>query len=69
MSFGYGITCTALPDLGADGNVLPRSVLEALESKGSFVPIRTLKRPIIFELEVKSEGMGDRGQATSSIKS
>jgi hypothetical protein len=57
ISFGYGITCTALPDLGADENILPRSVLEALESKGSFLPMRTLKGPIVFELAVKGEGM------------
>jgi hypothetical protein len=46
----------ALPDLGADDNVLPRSLLRSLESKGFFVPLRSLESPLEVSLAVQAPG-------------
>jgi hypothetical protein len=43
----------ALLDLGADDNVLPASMIDELQAKGSFVSVRWLPTPIKVDLAVK----------------
>jgi hypothetical protein len=50
VSFQSVLHCIALPDSGADDNVIPRSLVERLEERGVFVPPRTLKSPVRVEL-------------------
>jgi hypothetical protein len=53
ISFGTDAKYVALPDIGADDNVLPRALLKSLEDSGMFVPFRTLPQPLAVELAVK----------------
>jgi hypothetical protein len=50
------VSMIALPDLGADDNVLPRSLLSQLEADGNFVPLRTLAQPVSIDLAVQTPG-------------
>jgi hypothetical protein len=43
----------ALPDSGADNNVIPRSLVQKLEEAGMFVPVRSLKTPVRIELALQ----------------
>jgi hypothetical protein len=53
ISFGTDAKYVALPDIGADDNVLPRALLKFLEDSGMFVPLRTLPQPLAVEIAVK----------------
>jgi hypothetical protein len=53
ISFGTDAKYVALPDIGADDNVLPSALLKSLEDSGMFVPIRTLPQFRAVELAVK----------------
>jgi hypothetical protein len=44
----------ALPDSGADDNVIPRSLVRKLEDSGIFVPVRSLKTPVKIALALQS---------------
>jgi hypothetical protein len=57
VSFQSVVEVTAIPDSGADDNVIPRSPIQKLEEKGVFVPVRTLKSPIRVELAVQGPGL------------
>jgi hypothetical protein len=57
VSFGEGHLCIALPDLGADDNVIPHSLICELEALGMFIPLRTLDRPLSVDLAVKGPGI------------
>jgi hypothetical protein len=57
VSFQSGLDWIALPDSGADDNVIPRSLVESLEEQGVFVPIRTLKAPMRVELAIQGPGL------------
>jgi hypothetical protein len=39
VSFQSAVDCIALPDSGADDNVIPRSLVERLEESGLFIPM------------------------------
>jgi hypothetical protein len=56
ISFGTSKRYNALPDIGADGNTIPTSLLNELDAAGSFVARRTLEKPITVELAVKGPG-------------
>ena len=47
----------ALPDSGADDNVIPRSLVQALEEAGIFVPTRSLKKPVRIELALQGPSL------------
>jgi RNase H-like domain found in reverse transcriptase/Reverse transcriptase (RNA-dependent DNA polymerase)/Integrase core domain/Integrase zinc binding domain/Chromo (CHRromatin Organisation MOdifier) domain len=57
VSFYDGQDCIALPDLGADDNVVPQSLIRELEILGMFVPVRTLQEPITVGLAVQGPGI------------
>jgi hypothetical protein len=57
VSFQSVVEATALPDSGADDNVIPRSLIHKLEETGVFVPVRTLKSPMRVELAVQGPGL------------
>jgi RNase H-like domain found in reverse transcriptase/Reverse transcriptase (RNA-dependent DNA polymerase)/Integrase core domain/Integrase zinc binding domain len=46
----------ALPDSGADSNVIPRSIIRQLEALGTFVPIRSLQKPVQIQLALHGPG-------------
>jgi hypothetical protein len=56
ITFCLDFPYVALPDLGADDNVLPRSLFRSLESKGFFVPLRSLERPLEVSVAVQTPG-------------
>jgi hypothetical protein len=56
ISFGNDKKYVALPDLGADDNTLPHSLLNELDASGLFVSRRTLEKPITVELAVRGPG-------------
>ncbi len=56
VTFQSVLDVTAIPDSGADDNVIPRSLIQKLEDKGVFVPVRTLK--IRFVLSWQSNVLG-----------
>jgi hypothetical protein len=70
VSFQSVVEVTAIPDSGADENVIPRSLIQKLEEKGVFVPVRTLKSPIRVELAVQGPGLSAdvRQQAQLTVK-
>jgi RNase H-like domain found in reverse transcriptase/Reverse transcriptase (RNA-dependent DNA polymerase)/Integrase zinc binding domain len=53
ISLGPNCMARALLDLGADDNVLPASMIDELQAKGSFVSVRWLPTPIKVDLAVK----------------
>jgi hypothetical protein len=53
ISFQSVLDAIALPDSGAEYNVIPRSLVQKLEDSGVFVPERTLKKPVRIELAVQ----------------
>jgi hypothetical protein len=55
--FYSSITRVALPDLGADDNIIPASLISELEAAGMFVPKRTLAAPITVDLAVQGPGL------------
>jgi hypothetical protein len=57
VSFGEGHSCIALPDLGADDNVIHHSLNCKLQALGMFIPLRTLDRPLFVDLAVKGPGI------------
>jgi hypothetical protein len=57
ISFQSGVDAIALPDSGADDNVIPRSLVRSLEAKGVFVPLRTMETPVSVELAFQSPGL------------
>jgi hypothetical protein len=57
ISFQSTFDCIALPDSGADDNVMPRSVVTELKENGLFVPLRTLKTPLSVELAIQGLGL------------
>jgi hypothetical protein len=50
VTFESVFDAIALPDSGADDNVIPRSLVRKLEDSGIFVPVRSLKTPVRIEL-------------------
>jgi hypothetical protein len=60
----------ALPDLGADDNVLLRSMQSRLEADGNFVSLRTLAQPVSIDLAVQTPGqsLGVRQQAQLTVE-
>jgi hypothetical protein len=47
----------ALPDIGADSNVVPRKLIDELERSGLFVSTRKLETPLRLDLAVKLDGL------------
>jgi hypothetical protein len=43
----------ALPDSGADDNVIPLSLVQKLEEEHIFLPTRSLKKPVRIELSLQ----------------
>jgi hypothetical protein len=54
------VSMIALPDLGADDNVLPRLLQSRLEADGNFVSLRTLAQPVSIDLAVQTPGQSIR---------
>jgi Aspartyl protease len=48
-----GKSFPALLDLGSDDNLVPNTLIQALEDAGMFVPSRTLDTPVSFALAIK----------------
>ena len=57
VTFQSTSSAIALPDSGADDNVIPRSLVTRLEQAGIFVPMRTLADPMKIELAVQGPGL------------
>jgi hypothetical protein len=57
VSFQSAVDCIALPDSGADDNVMPRSLVERIEESGLFIPIRTLKTPVRVDMAFQEPGI------------
>jgi hypothetical protein len=55
--FQSQVDCIALPDSGADDNVIPRSLVRSLEEQGVFVPIRNLQTPLHIEVAFQGPGL------------
>jgi RNase H-like domain found in reverse transcriptase/Integrase core domain/Reverse transcriptase (RNA-dependent DNA polymerase)/Chromo (CHRromatin Organisation MOdifier) domain len=51
------IDITTMPDIGADDNVLPRSLVNELSNRGIFVPLLFLEEPVLFDLAVDTTGL------------
>jgi Reverse transcriptase (RNA-dependent DNA polymerase) len=67
ISFLSAVDCIALPDSGADDNVIPRSVVQSLENKGIFVPLRTMKDPVHIELAFQAPGLKAQVQQQAQL--
>ena len=57
VSFQSAVDCIALPDSGADDNVIPRSLVGKIEESGLFIPTRTLKNPVRVDLAFQGPGL------------
>jgi Aspartyl protease len=57
VSFQSAVDCIALPDSGADDNVIPRSLVERLEEIELFIPTRILKTPVRVDLAFQGPGL------------
>jgi hypothetical protein len=55
--FHSSLTRVVLPDLGADDNVIPASLISELEAAGLLVPLRTLPSPMTVDLAVQGPGL------------
>jgi hypothetical protein len=55
--FHSSLVRVVLPDLGADDNVIPTSLISELEAAGLFVPLRTLPAPMTVDLAVQGPGL------------
>lgn len=47
----------AFPGIGSDGNILPVSFLDELDSAGAFVPVNYLQNPFMVSMAVQEEGV------------